>query len=90
MILINDTVISEDVADEFFVCDLAKCKGACCVQGDAGAPLLHEELNVIENVYSLFIQKNSSEKNVYVFNQYHLPLAFSWFKLRRNKSFLRI
>ncbi|MBP6094465.1 MAG: DUF3109 family protein, partial [Cytophagaceae bacterium] len=39
MILIDDTVISEDVADEFFVCDLTKCKGACCVEGDLGAPL---------------------------------------------------
>jgi hypothetical protein len=48
MILIDDTVISEDVADEFFVCDLAKCKGACCVEGDLGAPLEEEELAIIE------------------------------------------
>jgi hypothetical protein len=42
MILIDDTVISSDVADEFFVCDLAKCKGACCVEGDLGAPVEEE------------------------------------------------
>ena len=50
MILIDDTVISEDVADEFFVCDLAKCKGACCVEGDLGAPLEEEELLILENI----------------------------------------
>ena len=50
MILIDDTVISEDVADEFFVCDLAKCKGACCVEGDLGAPLEEEELAIIERI----------------------------------------
>ncbi|CAM4126008.1 DUF3109 family protein [Cytophagaceae bacterium 50C-KIRBA] len=50
MILIDDTVISEDVADEFFVCDLSKCKGACCVEGDLGAPLEEEELAIIEGI----------------------------------------
>ena len=50
MILIDDTVISSDVADEFFVCDLAKCKGACCVEGDLGAPLEEEELEILERI----------------------------------------
>ncbi|MCZ2480873.1 DUF3109 family protein [Aquirufa nivalisilvae] len=50
MILIDDTVISEDVADEFFVCDLSKCKGACCVEGDLGAPLEEDELAIIESI----------------------------------------
>ena len=50
MILINDTVISEDIADEFFVCDLAKCKGACCVEGDMGAPLEEEELAILDRI----------------------------------------
>lgn len=50
MILIDDTVISSDVADEFFVCDLAKCKGACCVEGDLGAPLEEDELEILERI----------------------------------------
>lgn len=50
MILIDDTVISEDVANEFFVCDLAKCKGACCVEGDLGAPLELDELEIIDRI----------------------------------------
>lgn len=51
MIVIENTVISDDIADHFFVCDLAKCKGACCVEGDLGAPLANEELAVLEEVY---------------------------------------
>ena len=50
MILIDDTVISSDVANEFFVCDLAKCKGACCVEGDLGAPLEEDELEILERI----------------------------------------
>ena len=50
MIIVGNALLSEDILEKKFVCQLDKCKGACCVQGDAGAPLLHEELNVIENV----------------------------------------
>jgi hypothetical protein len=50
MILIDDTVISEDVADEYFVCDLSKCKGACCVEGDLGAPLEKDELAIMDRI----------------------------------------
>ena len=39
MIIIQETVISDDIADHFFVCNLEACKGACCVEGDLGAPL---------------------------------------------------
>lgn len=51
MILIEDTVISDEIKDNFFACDLEKCKGACCVEGDLGAPLEDEELTVLENIY---------------------------------------
>lgn len=51
MITIGKTVISEDIADKFFVCDLQKCKGACCVEGDGGAPLTEDELPIMEKIY---------------------------------------
>lgn len=51
MILIEDTCISDDVADKFFVCDIEKCKGACCVEGDLGAPLEDVELPILEEIY---------------------------------------
>jgi Protein of unknown function (DUF3109) len=51
MILVENTVISDDIAEQFFVCDLLKCKGACCVEGDLGAPLEESELPILEEIY---------------------------------------
>lgn len=51
MILVENTVISDDVAEKFFVCNLEKCKGACCVEGDLGAPLEESELPILEEIY---------------------------------------
>ena len=51
MIVIQNTVISDDVADNFFVCNLDACKGACCVEGDLGAPLELGELEILKNEY---------------------------------------
>ena len=48
MIEIGKTVISRDVISKKFACDLAKCKGACCVEGDSGAPLEKEEIEILE------------------------------------------
>lgn len=53
MILIGNTVISDDIKEQFFVCDLDKCKGACCVEGDSGAPLEDEETQIIEDIYPI-------------------------------------
>ncbi|MGL4631789.1 MAG: DUF3109 family protein [Leadbetterella sp.] len=51
MILIDNTCISDDIADQEFVCNLQKCKGACCVEGDLGAPLEENELSILEEIY---------------------------------------
>lgn len=51
MIAIGNTLISEDVIEKKFVCDLNACKGACCVKGDYGAPLEEDELPVFEKIY---------------------------------------
>jgi Protein of unknown function (DUF3109) len=51
MIAIDNILISDDVVKEHFVCDLTKCKGACCVDGDAGAPLQKDELEKINEVF---------------------------------------
>ena len=52
MILLNNAVISDDIREQFFVCDLGKCKGACCVEGDLGAPLEAHELKELEDAYA--------------------------------------
>ena len=51
MILIDNTVLSDDIKENFFVCDLEACKGACCVEGEAGAPLDKEETEFLEKYY---------------------------------------
>jgi hypothetical protein len=51
MILVENTVISDDIKEKFFVCNLDKCKGACCVEGDLGAPLEEEELAIMDEIY---------------------------------------
>ena len=48
MIEIGKTIISRDVIEKKFVCDLTKCKGICCVEGDSGAPLEKEEVEILE------------------------------------------
>lgn len=51
MVVIDNILISDDVIEKKFVCDLNKCKGGCCEVGDAGAPLTDEELDMVTEVY---------------------------------------
>ena len=51
MIEHRNVILTDDVKEKFFVCDLQRCKGACCVEGDLGAPLEQEELPVMEEIY---------------------------------------
>lgn len=48
MIQIDDTIISMDCLSEKFCCDLEACKGACCIEGDAGAPVELDEVAELE------------------------------------------
>ena len=50
MLQIQDTIISLDLLDEYFACDLSVCKGICCVEGDAGAPVEESEIACLEKV----------------------------------------
>lgn len=51
MVAIDNVLVSMDIVQQQFVCDLHACKGACCVDGDAGAPLNEDELPVIDEIY---------------------------------------
>ncbi|MCK7589258.1 DUF3109 family protein [Subsaxibacter sp. CAU 1640] len=51
MFQLGKTIISEDIIKKDFVCNLSACKGACCVDGDAGAPLELEETKILEAIY---------------------------------------
>ena len=48
LVEIGDKIVSTDLFSEKFVCDLSKCKGACCVKGNGGAPLTEKEVELIE------------------------------------------
>lgn len=47
MIIVGKVLVSETILERKFACQLNACKGACCVQGDSGAPLDEEEINII-------------------------------------------
>ncbi|MGD1998705.1 MAG: DUF3109 family protein [Flavobacteriaceae bacterium] len=51
MFQLDNTLISEELLEKHFCCDLNACKGACCVAGEAGAPLEKEEVSILENLY---------------------------------------
>ena len=48
LVEIGDKIVSTQIFERKFVCDLNACKGACCVEGDAGAPLTLEEIDILE------------------------------------------
>jgi len=80
VIVIDKVIISDDVVEKQFVCDLAKCKGGCCEDGDAGAPLDKAELDIIVDVFekvkpylSVASLKEIEKKGKYVYNR-----EFGW------------
>jgi len=53
MFQVGKTIITEDLFEKQFVCNLNACKGICCVEGDSGAPLLEEEKAILDDIYPL-------------------------------------
>ena len=51
MFQIGKTIVSDELIEKDFVCNLNACKGACCVEGDAGAPVEKEEVQILEDIY---------------------------------------
>ena len=52
MIVHGKTILSEDIKDKQFVCNISKCKGICCVEGDSGAPLESNEIPIMEEIFA--------------------------------------
>lgn len=80
MIALDHVLVSDKIVSEQFVCDLNACKGACCVDGDAGAPLDKEELKKIDEVFDAVLPylndesiRNIREQGRYVYDQ-----EFGW------------
>ena len=53
MFLVQDVLISKDVFDQKFICDLNACKGVCCREGDFGAPVTDEEIKILKKLYPI-------------------------------------
>ncbi|UOX34640.1 DUF3109 family protein [Flavobacterium sediminilitoris] len=51
MFQLNKTIVSEEILEKEFVCNLSACKGACCIDGDAGAPLDKSETEILKEIY---------------------------------------
>lgn len=62
MLQIGKTIVSLDILEQEFCCDLTNCRGACCIEGDSGAPLTLEEAKLIKELYPQF-EEYLSERN---------------------------
>lgn len=51
MFQIGKTIVSEEIIEKDFLCNLSACKGACCIDGEAGAPLSKEETEILKDIY---------------------------------------
>ena len=69
MLVIDNILVSEEIRDIRFCCDLEKCLGSCCVEGDAGAPLEEEEISMLEDDIE-FIKPYMPEKGVEVIEKH--------------------
>lgn len=63
MLIINKTLVSKEIIENYFTCNLSSCKGACCVEGNGGAPLQKEEIKQIKKSF-LHIKRYLAKKNL--------------------------
>ena len=80
MIAIENKLVSDEIVEAQFVCDLNKCKGGCCVDGDAGAPLAFDELKNMDAVYDAVLPYLSDESKTELKKQgrYVYDREFGW------------
>ena len=80
MIAIENILVSDELIQKQFVCDLHKCKGACCVDGDAGAPLEDEELDHLNEIHELVLPylNEESKKELERQGRYVYDREFGW------------
>ncbi|MBQ0154970.1 MAG: DUF3109 family protein [Bacteroidales bacterium] len=69
MLQIQDTIVSFDVLERRFLCDLAKCKGICCIEGDSGAPLEDDEIPILERLVDVVWDQLSEESKAVIKEQ---------------------
>jgi len=80
LIAIENVLLSEDIVKAQFVCDLMKCKGGCCEDGDAGAPLTNEEIDLLPEIYET-VKPYLTEEGINEIEKtglYHYDKYFGW------------
>lgn len=85
MFQLGKTIISEDIIENDFVCNLSACHGACCIEGDAGAPLEDDEVDILKTIYpkikpylrpeGISAIEEQGTSIVTVFNEHETPLV---------------
>lgn len=80
MIAIDNVLVSDAVIEAQFVCDLMKCKGGCCEDGDAGAPLEKDELQILNDIYETVKPYLTQQGIRWIEKQgrYHYDKDFGW------------
>jgi hypothetical protein len=80
MIIIDQVLVSDQVIEEQFVCDLTKCKGGCCEDGDAGAPLDNQEKEYVKEFYEIVKPYMTKQgiKEVETVGPYLYDREFGW------------
>ena len=80
MIAIDNILVSDKVVEEQFVCDLLKCKGGCCEDGDAGAPLEKEEMDRVNEVFDIVkpYLTPAGIKEIETSGRYQYDREFGW------------
>ena len=80
MIAIDNVLLSDAIIEDQFVCELSSCKGACCVDGDAGAPLQRKELQYIDAVLPHVLPYLTEESKAEISRQgnYVYDREFGW------------
>ena len=80
MIIIDNILLSDEIIEAEFVCNLSKCKGGCCEDGDAGAPLSEEELDEVKKSFEIVKSRMTNEgiKEVEQNGLYRYDREFGW------------
>jgi len=65
MLIVGNVLVSEELINNCFCCDLSSCRGCCCIEGDVGAPIAPEEIADLEDNYPVF-KKYMTEEGVRV------------------------
>jgi len=80
LIAIDNILVSDEVVQAQFVCDLNKCKGGCCEDGDAGAPLSKDEISKLNEVYEMVKPYLSADgiKEIEKSGRYQYDRSFGW------------